>query len=451
MFYKISSFFMLLICSVSIFCADNKPVAITDFKAGIFADETGVLPYGLPYRLFVPKDYNEKISYPLVLGLHGAGERGTDNQAQGRNGLLSWAQPAVQNNHPSFVLLPQCPQSAGTFQLVNTQNKYPTGTYDFAVDVAKAVDTTRICIEVGKHLRGKKDTFIICAQPLAKDGVVDFTISNIRLAQDGKDAGDYLNFKGLTIHQYRESFVYDSKGCSIPFNDITADKNLPALEGSVSEDGLSVNVKSTGHQLRLGFDMPCKITADTKLYLDFKSASPGIDNRIGWMADNSLPEYRWANTNWSQATSHTMPEQPSEPMRLTMSLLDSVVKDYNIDKDRIYVTGLSMGGYGTYDIIGRRPNYFAAAMPMCGGGDIATAPLIAHMPLWIFHGADDNVVPTNRSRIMVDALQKAGGDPRYTEYPGVNHFSWGNAYKEPELVNWLFCHLRGKSVVVEKK
>lgn len=151
---------------------------------------------------------------------------------------------------------------------------------------------------------------------------------------------------------------------------------------------------------------------------------------------------RWMEVDWSRNPVPPLPEQPSQPMRLTLGLLDSLQEEFSIGADRIYVTGLSMGGYGSYDLALRRPDQIAAVVPVCGGVDISQAKKVAHIPFWIFHGGADRVVQTDFSRTMVEALKAAGASPRHTEYPGVGHNSWSKAYLEPELVEWLFGHVR---------
>lgn len=155
-------------------------------------------------------------------------------------------------------------------------------------------------------------------------------------------------------------------------------------------------------------------------------------------------ESKWVEVNWWQVPHHQTPAQPAEPMRLTMELLDALQKEFSIDPDRIYVTGLSMGGYGTFDLLARRPKYFAAAVPLCGGADDNRAKDFAHVPIWIFHGAQDKAVPVVRSRSVVEALRKAGGQPRYTEYPDEGHGIWKRVYADPELAQWLFAQVRPK-------
>jgi predicted peptidase len=101
--------------------------------------------------------------------------------------------------------------------------------------------------------------------------------------------------------------------------------------------------------------------------------------------------------------------------------------------------GVSMGGFGAWDVVTRHPDKFAAAAPICGGADENKAPLIARLPVWTFHGDKDGVVKTKRSRNMIEALKKAGSTAKYTEYPGVGHDSWNKAFAEPELLPWLFA------------
>jgi len=149
-------------------------------------------------------------------------------------------------------------------------------------------------------------------------------------------------------------------------------------------------------------------------------------------------KFQWVDTPWG-ALKHTMPAQPTEPMQSTIELLPALQKEFAaIDLKRLYVTGLSMGGFGTWDLVSRFPKKFAAAVPICGGADEAQAPQIAKVPVWVFHGGADDVVKTVRSRNIVAALKAAGGSPKYTEYPGVGHGSWDQAYGESELFPWLF-------------
>jgi predicted peptidase len=151
---------------------------------------------------------------------------------------------------------------------------------------------------------------------------------------------------------------------------------------------------------------------------------------------------RWVEVDWSQKTPHVSPKEASEPMKRTRALIDQLVKNKPIDTSRIYIMGLSMGGYGVWDFMARYPDVAAAAVPICGGADNTTAAAIKHIPVWAFHGAKDAVVWPIRSQSMVEELKKAGGTVRYTEYPSVGHNSWTPAFAEAELLPWLFAQQR---------
>jgi predicted peptidase len=126
-------------------------------------------------------------------------------------------------------------------------------------------------------------------------------------------------------------------------------------------------------------------------------------------------------------------------------LLDKIVETYNIDEDRIYVTGLSMGGYGTWALTAQTPERFAAAAPICGGGEPEKADQLVDLPIWAFHGGADGVVPPERSEAMVDAIKAAGGEKiKLTIYPGVGHNSWTETYANPDLYEWMLS-LKRKS------
>jgi len=139
----------------------------------------------------------------------------------------------------------------------------------------------------------------------------------------------------------------------------------------------------------------------------------------------------------------TLTESPTATLQLVVEAMDALQEEFSIDADRIYVTGTSYGGFGTWDLITRYPDKYAAAMPMAGGGDESKAPLIAKLPIWNFHGAKDPIVPVDRSRRMIAAIEKAGGKPKYTEYPTAAHAdAWGKAFAEKDLLEWLFAQRR---------
>jgi predicted peptidase len=231
-----------------------------------YAEQTQALTYtnaagdSMPYRLFLPKGYDAKKKYPLVLVLHGAGQRGNDNRKQLASYAAGWIDDSVQNRHPSILVIPQCP---------------------------------------------------------------------------------------------------------------------------------------TGKQ--------------------------------------------WVNTPWGNG-SYSFSKVPiSTPMKLAKEILDQVLREKSVDKSRIYVMGASMGGYGAWNFMMHYPKLVAAAVPVCGGGDPAMAETIKHIPIWVFHGDIDDIVPPSGSQDMVDAITKAGGTKiKLTMYPGVRHESFTKSWREPALVEWLF-------------
>jgi predicted peptidase len=130
--------------------------------------------------------------------------------------------------------------------------------------------------------------------------------------------------------------------------------------------------------------------------------------------------------------------EPTEPMLRVLELLDTLPNEFSIDRRRIYVTGLSMGGYGTWYLGQRFPERFAAIVPLCGGGDDGQAARLVKTPIWVFHGGADTGNTPEMSREMVKAIRAAGGNPLYTEYPGVGHNCWTQTYSNPLLFTWMF-------------
>jgi poly(3-hydroxybutyrate) depolymerase len=136
------------------------------------------------------------------------------------------------------------------------------------------------------------------------------------------------------------------------------------------------------------------------------------------------------------------PPYPTRPIAQVLALIDSLrnSKSMFIDTNRIYVTGLSLGGEATFDIVTRAPHLFACAVPLCGIADTAKADLLKDTPLWIFHGSLDNTTNVEYARMIVAAMEKIGAHPKYTEYEGYDHSIWGTAYNEPDLLPWIFSH-----------
>ncbi|HOV83432.1 MAG TPA: prolyl oligopeptidase family serine peptidase [Paludibacteraceae bacterium] len=246
-------FFLMVSCLIFISLSAQNELFLK--KEFIYKGDT------LPYRILFPENYDKTKSYPLVLFLHGAGERGKDNEKQLVHGSSLFTDPQNRENYPAIVVFPQCPEN------------------DFWAPV---------------HREGK-----------------DFV---------------FLNTK-----------------------------------------------------------------------------------------------------------------KPTSSMQLVIRLLNKITKEEAVDKNRIYVLGLSMGGMGTFDLICRQPKKFAAAIPICGGVSLERLKKVRHMPIRIYHGGSDDVVSPEHSRNAFIEL-KANGSQKveYIEFPGVGHNSWKNAFAQPDFLSWLF-------------
>lgn len=148
-------------------------------------------------------------------------------------------------------------------------------------------------------------------------------------------------------------------------------------------------------------------------------------------------------TEPNQGWGNTWESKHPPAMEKTLSLLDSLIKTYNIDKNRLYIYGISMGGFGTFSVLAKEPHRFAGAYAVCGGSNLEAASTIK-TPLWIFHGSEDDVVPVRLSKNMYDEMVKKGNrSVRYTEYAGVKHNSWENVSREKTLAGWLLSQKKG--------
>ena len=150
------------------------------------------------------------------------------------------------------------------------------------------------------------------------------------------------------------------------------------------------------------------------------------------------PMGSWVDLDWNHGSYKLADVAPSDFMKLLVPLLEETRKEFKIDDKRMYVGGYSMGGYGTWDVVARNPNLFAAAVPVCGSGAPDCAASIKHLPIWIFHGEKDGVVPAKGSREMYEALKNAGAPVKYTEFKGTGHNAWEPTWQTEGLVDWLF-------------
>lgn len=128
---------------------------------------------------------------------------------------------------------------------------------------------------------------------------------------------------------------------------------------------------------------------------------------------------------------------------LVFQLIERVKQEHAVDPDRVYLVGMSLGGQGCWQLAADRPDFFAAAVPMCGNGPTTLASNLERIPIWAFHGSDDSVIPAQGSRDLVAAIKGAGGQLiRYTEFEGIGHNCWDRAMTDPQLLNWLFRQCR---------
>ena len=125
---------------------------------------------------------------------------------------------------------------------------------------------------------------------------------------------------------------------------------------------------------------------------------------------------------------------------IVMAALDATERELNVDQSRLYLTGLSQGGHGTWAIAAQHPDMFAAIAPICGWGTKEMAEKLVKVPVWVFHGEEDDTVNVNEARAMVAYLKAAGASCKFTTYPGVGHNSWDKAYREENLYEWFLAH-----------
>ena len=193
-----------------------------------------------------------------------------------------------------------------------------------------------------------------------------------------------------------------------------------------------------------GDDNEKQLTHGAKLFLDAK-------NRKKYPAIVVFPQCAPAPDYWAHMVLNEkdgiryrdfpIEEKPKPSLDRVMQLLEKLVKEEKVDPDRVYWMGLSMGGMGTFELLSRMPDRFAAAIPICGGSNPALASRYAkNTSMWIFHGLKDDVVLPQYSQEMYDAIKTAGGDVQYTTFPDANHNSWDPTFAQKDLLKWLFSH-----------
>ncbi len=416
------------------------------------------------YLLYLPEGYGEKDrKWPLMLFLHGAGERGDNLELVKIHGPAKRIEQG--KSYPFIVVSPQCPAGQWWTEKTETlmalldeiESKYAVdpdriyvtglsmggfGTWTLATrHPERFAAIAPICGGGDWYLADRLKNVPVWAFHGAQDSVVPLVLSET-MVQAVERAGG--NAK-LTVYPeanhdswtatYDNPELYDwflshrlnrpgqramklSKEVAVEIDYLLY---LPEGYGQTSQDWpLMLFLHGAGER---GSDLDkVKVHGPPKLVAQGRSL-PFI------IASPQCPSGR----SWSD---------PAQ-MQTLIALLDDLVEKYQVDESRVYLTGLSMGGYGTWALGASCPERFAALVPICGGGQPRMARRLRDMPIWVFHGAKDTTVPLSQSEEMVEALKAAGGNVEFTVYPEAQHDSWTQTYDNPKLYEWLLSHRKG--------
>ena len=247
-------------------------------------------------------------------------------------------------------------------------------------------------------------------------------------------------FSLLTLHIsaqdtslfFRNAFT--SGAFRLPYRFLTP-PNTIAEDGSVKKYPLVIFLHGAGER---GIDNSKQLMHGAAMF----TTKENLNEYPCFVIAPQCPEnQKWVDTDWKQ-DEQIFPEDPTVPMSVVMQLIDSILFNYPIDATRIYITGLSMGGFGTWDLACRLNSRIAAIVPVCGGGDEHKAILLKDIPVWAFHGELDKLVKPKRSINMVNAVKKAGGRAKLTLYKDAGHDSWTKTYSNPDVIKWMFAQKR---------
>ncbi|MBN2038779.1 MAG: dienelactone hydrolase family protein [Spirochaetes bacterium] len=234
------------------------------------------------------------------------------------------------------------------------------------------------------------------------------------------------------VQQKYASFIYESEKISrkLPYRLYTPDNF------NIKAEYPLILILHGGSEL--GSDNKKQLTLPAEI---FSSAKVQKKNPCFILVPQCPKGEQWLNTTFkkppfSNYSQENIPE--SNSMKMTIELINALCNDYPVDRNKIYVTGYSMGGSGTWDIITRYPGFFAAAVPVTGVSDPLKAQKIKQLPIWAFHGSKDTISPVQVTRNMVNALKAAKGNIIFTEYRDIAHNSWDTAYNNSAMIEWLF-------------
>lgn len=219
------------------------------------------------------------------------------------------------------------------------------------------------------------------------------------------------------------------RGSSLPFQLLT-----PPVDAEQPEDGWPLVVFLHGAGER-GDDNQAQLR-----HFPERMATPEYRERFPcYLLAVQCPEGGlWTEIDWRSEAGQRQEPEPAAPMQAVIAAVESLVAEQPIDLTRIYLTGLSMGGFGSWDLAARKPDWFAAVAPICGGGDPDVADAYKGLPIWAWHDEGDPVVPVSLSRKMVKAAEEAGAVVAYEETTGQGHASWVPAYAADKIPAWMF-------------
>jgi predicted peptidase len=357
---------------------------------------------------------------------------------------------------------------------------FPKGALDLAFMIltyhhlAKPVDLLRNLIS---SLKPGATVAIVDPDPIKDRGRDPDEATSVEKMQ--KEAGE-AGFELVRIETFLEKdtiFVLRVKAAILPFSPKSAERTALIDEYIKNAPALADGFTSFTYRNRNGETMPYRLFTPAgpdagrkyPLVVFLHGAGGSGTDNVKQLQDANmfgglvwtLPENQrlhpcfvlapQTNVNWPCVVNeegkrpHLGPgHRLGDGARLAFEIIDKLAAELPMDTSRVYITGHSMGGAGVWHMIARRPGFFAAAVPVCGLPDFSDAPLMKGVPIWNFNGEMDPIEPAERQRRWIGEIVKAGGDPIYTEYPGVEHDSFMWAYTEPALINWLFAQHRVK-------
>lgn len=239
------------------------------------------------------------------------------------------------------------------------------------------------------------------------------------------------SLRASTPGEILEKHTFTEAGQSLPYR-----LARPANEKSQARFPLVIVLHGAGER---GTDNEKQVRSIVPVYL---SPENRAQHPCFLLAPQCPPDAKWTGINWQQIPHAPQTPEPTYPTRLLLALIDKLVAELPLDRDRVYVTGVSMGGSGAWDLVTRRPELFGGAVILCGGADDAVGHRAARVPVWCFQGAMDDVVVPSLSRNMIAALKRAGGAPRYTEFPDAGHNIVQLTFSDPAVVEWVFAQRR---------